>query len=753
MNVNHRRGGRLSNGLNQVPLGAENDGHDEHQEENHGKRESSRETRHLVLAIVLFVVFSVLGGVIMTSETQFVQNSFPAVSSGAELGSPSIKQTVENKVPVKPYSELTHELPESEKINPPLTDAPESQRPSVQNTTHQPADQSVDTAEETYEDILPVPQKEEIVAVLHSDKPKVCVRAINPRIGSLFVLNYLEEFGSKYHYVLSKPLLRLIAPFVDSGAFPRETFDRFLEEPCQKEWPVLQIVLPATLQLPIRYPGMIILAGDEKCECVTCPTDDRISIRQYHSIKLDMPYLPLGPRFEFLPPRGPLKLPSEREYLFNFIGAPTSYSRRALVKMLRGPLGPTGGFVHMTPIWRKDPGSKGYIAPPEYRKVLLNSQFTLCPQGHNPEAFRIFEAVDSGSIPIIALDSEYNRHVCEDAFRPLIESGAPFVWLNSWRDLNGKLEELRQDPELVTQMQANMAKWRTEFWTATTEKLETLFQEYQDAHPRTTKVLPETSLKVAAKSNTLSPMKTIPLLTGCGRSGTLSLKEYLQKDVGISAVHEDLKVGAVSVSWLYAASQDTQYPFEKLNSVKQRQRLAASLGPDIFGPVVHLTRHPLKVMSSTRRCFCGRGDRSLPLGRQSDMKSWRFVETHIPRIDPDSSFEDLGRSALYWIEWNKLIDRRFPGNTHVRLEDAEPAALVGGLGITRFDTTLLPKTLPHTKGHVSPAKEKIRLPDVTWTELRDYDPELAREVLDLAQHYGYETGKELSELIDNETKY
>lgn len=32
----------------------------------------------------------------------------------------------------------------------------------------------------------------------------------------------------------------------------------------------------------------------------------------------------------------------------------------------------------------------------EYQAMLLVSKFTLCPGGHNPETFRMFEALEAG---------------------------------------------------------------------------------------------------------------------------------------------------------------------------------------------------------------------------------------------------------------------------------------------------------------------------------------------------------------------
>lgn len=34
--------------------------------------------------------------------------------------------------------------------------------------------------------------------------------------------------------------------------------------------------------------------------------------------------------------------------------------------------------------------------PSEYQELLLTSKFTICPGGHNPETFRMFEALEAG---------------------------------------------------------------------------------------------------------------------------------------------------------------------------------------------------------------------------------------------------------------------------------------------------------------------------------------------------------------------
>jgi hypothetical protein len=47
----------------------------------------------------------------------------------------------------------------------------------------------------------------------------------------------------------------------------------------------------------------------------------------------------------------------------------------------------------------------------DYMQVVLDSVFTLSPAGHNPECFRLYEAMEAGSIPILTNDDM--RGVCD----------------------------------------------------------------------------------------------------------------------------------------------------------------------------------------------------------------------------------------------------------------------------------------------------------------------------------------------------
>jgi hypothetical protein len=63
------------------------------------------------------------------------------------------------------------------------------------------------------------------------------------------------------------------------------------------------------------------------------------------------------------------------------------------------------------------------------------------------------------------------------------------------------------------------------------------------------------------------------------------------------------------------------YPFE---SVVSRANRLNTL--ERFSPVVQLVRHPLDVVSSTRRCFCAAGNLTTQRQFTADANSWRLVE-------------------------------------------------------------------------------------------------------------------------------
>jgi len=305
-----------------------------------------------------------------------------------------------------------------------------------------------------------------------SSKITVCVFNRAPRQRSLWATDVLGMFGSgKYHY---QSMEATDCQFFGTCRTPRES--RLHDECDPQVSPTVGLVewvkccFHDRFTKAIRTQGwdVAVATGDEYCASNDA-SGGKADFRFYYGVNTsrDGPkpgvYLPLGPREEFrrVKPQHVI-LASQRGYLFNFVGSLTSRSRRILAGVLRRGVNPSGkeSFLHVIGSWSKEATRQnGYILPHEYRKVLLNSTFTLCPDGHNPEAYRIYEALEAGSIPILALDEYYLSHECQHAFAPLLESGAPMVYLNSWTGLRPFLNMVHNKPELLIKMQADAMAW------------------------------------------------------------------------------------------------------------------------------------------------------------------------------------------------------------------------------------------------------------------------------------------------------
>jgi len=312
---------------------------------------------------------------------------------------------------------------------------------------------------------------------------KVCVFNRAPRQRSLWSADVLALFGSgRFRYV---SMDATDCQFHGICASPEET--RKHPECKPNVMPTVGLVEWVKCCFHDRFERVLkthrwdvaVATGDEYCAAHESPSSAEAQFRFYYSGQPGASYLPLGPREEFrrVKPQHVL-LADKRRYLFNFVGSLTSPSRRRLSAVLNTNVIPPGGrpaFLHIVSEWsREAKQSNGYILPSEYRKVIINSTFTLCPDGHNPEAYRLFEACEAGSIPIVAMDQYYTSHPCQHAFAPFIQSGAPFVYLNGWRGLGPFLKKMMANPAELRRMQANVMDWYSKYMRAKATEFESV---------------------------------------------------------------------------------------------------------------------------------------------------------------------------------------------------------------------------------------------------------------------------------------
>eukprot|EP01079_Euglenida_sp_SAG-EU17-18_P002010 gene2010-3013_t len=181
----------------------------------------------------------------------------------------------------------------------------------------------------------------------------------------------------------------------------------------------------------------VIVPGDEVCERWHGPNSGQVDIliRNYwydplfkrylgpthravdHTIEVAAQlYLPLGISHRFpLTYQHELLPHSEQKYLFNMVGSlSTNKLRQSLASFLKDlsgrkdwgipGLGRAGlkVFEHYNSQWNRDySAERGYLPPLELKQVLLRSLYTLVPEGGSPETFRLYEALECGSIPIL----------------------------------------------------------------------------------------------------------------------------------------------------------------------------------------------------------------------------------------------------------------------------------------------------------------------------------------------------------------
>lgn len=126
------------------------------------------------------------------------------------------------------------------------------------------------------------------------------------------------------------------------------------------------------------------------------------------------------------------------------------------------------------------------VSQSSYAEVLRDSALTLSPAGGNPECFRLFEAIEAGSVPVVTredlLEPKYFRgmgrpHPCGDALAHWRD--APMLVLDSWDDLFSEVERLRNDPEELDGMQRKMREWYVRYM----RKVVREFEDFMAAYP------------------------------------------------------------------------------------------------------------------------------------------------------------------------------------------------------------------------------------------------------------------------------
>jgi hypothetical protein len=98
--------------------------------------------------------------------------------------------------------------------------------------------------------------------------------------------------------------------------------------------------------------------------------------------------------------------------------------------------------------------TEGLIGYPE---LLAHSVFTLCPPGDQWEEHRVYEAIEAGSIPIVAINHTYQG--CDGPSKHLLSTVPGVIGLESWDELPAAMAAAAKSPRLLKARQQQMLDW------------------------------------------------------------------------------------------------------------------------------------------------------------------------------------------------------------------------------------------------------------------------------------------------------
>ena len=159
--------------------------------------------------------------------------------------------------------------------------------------------------------------------------------------------------------------------------------------------------------------------------------------------------IPLGPHWA-IPggvPHTHTPKPPFRELAWSFIGTGWKGRKEKLQALVQ--LGEEHRCVFMDE-WN----SPKMLGREETLAVLLNSWMVPCPGGHNPETFRVYEALEAGAVPIVVKEEG------NDAWLAFLGKYIPLMVAGSWEHAAQIVHTLRAKPEVYEQFRSHvLAKW------------------------------------------------------------------------------------------------------------------------------------------------------------------------------------------------------------------------------------------------------------------------------------------------------
>lgn len=167
-------------------------------------------------------------------------------------------------------------------------------------------------------------------------------------------------------------------------------------------------------------------------------------------------FLPLG-YGKFKPAEvGVIPASTEREYVWSFLGQVNKSSRpemaRALARVEPHLLFATDEVPGVV-MWNRAPSGPRRYSTAENAAILKNSIFAPCPMGNaNQECFRVYESLESGTIPIL------EKHFRFDYFRGML-GDHPLPTMASWNEASRWIRRMLENPAEINVLQRRCTDW------------------------------------------------------------------------------------------------------------------------------------------------------------------------------------------------------------------------------------------------------------------------------------------------------
>ena len=153
-----------------------------------------------------------------------------------------------------------------------------------------------------------------------------------------------------------------------------------------------------------------------------------------------------------------------KKYIWCFMGQIHSQGERAkMIKSLKSIKG--SYFCSTNTSWQ----SSDSIDTVRYKRIMQQSIFVPCPRGNNsPDTFRLYEVIESGSIPIVERDEYWNHLFGDD--HPLIE-------VSDWGKAADDISALSKEIEWQEEYSRKLTSWWNDQKNKLKQKIKTTINQ------------------------------------------------------------------------------------------------------------------------------------------------------------------------------------------------------------------------------------------------------------------------------------